>query len=175
MSKSNLLQIVKSKIFGNYAPPTISSELNHRLLLGFRIIGIYKNYTKDNGSEFLGEFEKYPQERGIQHYSTYPRSPKTNVEVERFIQTTETELWVIEWTEPIVEEMNRKLLNWIRIYNFIRPYCSLNYKTPAEKFEDYIRSHQCVHHVLNSNKHLTPEKKHLYYSPSSECRLSSAG
>ncbi len=33
----------------------------------------------DNGSEFLGEFDKYLNEIGIEHYFSYPRSPKTNL------------------------------------------------------------------------------------------------
>ncbi|GAB6077227.1 hypothetical protein JCM12825_21050 [Desulfurobacterium crinifex] len=67
------------------------------------------------------------------------------------IQTTESELWMIEGTKPTTEEMNKKLFEYLKVYNFLRPHQSLNYKTPAEKFEDYIRSHQGVHHVLNSN------------------------
>ncbi|ADY73016.1 Integrase catalytic region [Desulfurobacterium thermolithotrophum DSM 11699] len=129
----------------------------------------------DNGSEFLGELDEYLKRKGIEHYFSYPKSPKTNAHVERFIQTTESELWMIEGTEPTVDEMNKKLFEYLKIYNFLRPHHSLNYKTPAEKFEDYIRSHQGVHHVLNSNRYLTLKNNFLYYSPSSKCRLSSAG
>ena len=109
----------------------------------------------DNGSEFLGELDEYLKKRGIDHYFSYPKSPKTNAHVERFIQTTESELWMIEGTEPTTEEMNKKLFEYLKVYNFLRPHQSLNYKTPAEKFEDYIRNHQGVHHVLNLNISLT--------------------
>ncbi|SNR66528.1 IS481 family transposase [Desulfurobacterium atlanticum] len=108
----------------------------------------------DNGSEFLGEFDEYLKKREIEHYFSYPRSPKTNAHVERFIQTTESELWMIEGTEPTIDEMNKKLLEYLMVYNFLRPHQYLNYKTPDEKFEDYIRSYQGVHHVLNLNKSL---------------------
>ena len=111
----------------------------------------------DNGSEFLGELDEYLKKRGIEHYFSYPKSPKTNAHVERFIQTTESELWMIEGTEPTTDEMNKKLFEYLKVYNFLRPHQSLNYKTPAEKFEDYIRSHQGVHHVLNSNNRLKLE------------------
>ena len=109
----------------------------------------------DNGSEFLGELDEYLKEKKIKHYFSYPRSPKTNAHVERFIQTIENELWMIEGTEPTVEEMNEKLFEYLKIYNFLRPHQSLKYKTPAEKFEEYIRGRQGVHHVVNSNTSLT--------------------
>ncbi len=32
----------------------------------------------DNGSEFLGEFDRYLKEEGIRHYFNYPRFPKGN-------------------------------------------------------------------------------------------------
>ncbi|SMO51966.1 Integrase core domain-containing protein, partial [Balnearium lithotrophicum] len=105
----------------------------------------------DNGSEFIGELEDYLKERGIEHYFSYPRSPKTNAHVERFIQTVEKELWMIEGTEPKIDEMNRKLFRYLNFYNFVRPHQSLGYKTPVEKFEEYIKKLQGVHHVLNEN------------------------
>ena len=37
----------------------------------------------DNGSEFLGVFDKYLKERGIEHKFTYPRCPKINGYIER--------------------------------------------------------------------------------------------
>ncbi|SMO68277.1 Integrase core domain-containing protein, partial [Balnearium lithotrophicum] len=83
------------------------------------------------------------------------RSPKTNAHVERFIQTVEKELWMIEGTEPTVDEMNRKLFRYLSFYNFVRPHQGLGYKTPVEKFEEYIKKLQGVHHVLNENKALT--------------------
>jgi transposase InsO family protein len=109
----------------------------------------------DNGGEFLGELDEYLEKKNIEHYFSYPKSPKTNAHVERFIQTIESELWMVEGTEPTLDEMNEKLLKYLKVYNFIRPHQTLNFKTPAEKFEDYIRSCQCVHHVLNSNIILT--------------------
>ena len=63
----------------------------------------------------------------------------------------ENELWMIEGTEPTVGEMNEKLFEYLKIYNFLRPHQSLKYKTSAEKFEEYIRGRQGVCHVLNSN------------------------
>jgi len=41
----------------------------------------------------MGEFDKYLKEIGIEHYYSYPRTPKTNSNVERVIRTIEEELW----------------------------------------------------------------------------------
>ena len=119
----------------------------------------------DNGGEFLGELEEYLKDRGIEHYFSYPRSPKTNAHVERFIQTVEKELWMIEGTEPTVEEMNEKLFRYLKIYNSLRPHKSLNYKTPVEKFKEFVKKNfQGVHHVVNSNRPLTFVVKVIDYS-----------
>ncbi|SMO49505.1 Integrase core domain-containing protein, partial [Balnearium lithotrophicum] len=91
------------------------------------------------------------------------RSPKTNAHVERFIQTVEKELWMIEGTEPTVDEMNRKLFRYLSFYNFVRPHQGLGYKTPVEKFEEYIKKLQGVHHVLNENTPLTRFVGSLYF------------
>ncbi|SMO79047.1 hypothetical protein SAMN06269117_13314, partial [Balnearium lithotrophicum] len=38
------------------------------------------------------------------------------------------------------------------------PHQGLGYKTPVEKFEEYIKKLQGVHHVLNENNHLTLQR-----------------
>lgn len=91
-----------------------------------------KRVQTDNGSEFLGEFNKYLTDIGVEHYFSYPRSPKTNGVVERLIRTIEEELWLIEGLDYTLEEMNKKLRKYVRKYNFIRPHHSLGYKRPAD-------------------------------------------
>ena len=39
---------------------------------------------------------------------------------------------MIEGTEHTIDELNRKLRRYLRIYNFIRPHYALGLKTPAE-------------------------------------------
>ncbi len=68
-----------------------------------------KKIQTDNGSEFLGEFHKYLEDIGIEHYYSYPRSPKTNAYVERLIRTIEEELCVIEGLDYSIEELNKRL------------------------------------------------------------------
>ena len=86
----------------------------------------------DNGSEFMGEFDKYLQEIGIEHYYSYPRTPKTNGNVERVIRTIEEELWFIEGIDYTIDHLNSLLKKYIEKYNFVRPHYSLGYRTPAE-------------------------------------------
>jgi transposase InsO family protein len=93
--------------------------------------GISKIQT-DNGTEFMGEFEGYLREIGIEHYYSYPRTPKTNANVERVIRTIEEELWFIEGTEYPIDYLNNLLRKYIEKYNFVRPHYALGYMTPAE-------------------------------------------
>jgi len=45
----------------------------------------------DNGSEFLGEFDKYLKEKGIKQNFIYPRCPRINGYVERANRTLQDE------------------------------------------------------------------------------------
>ena len=71
--------------------------------------------------------------KGIQHYFSYLNSPKTNLNVERLIRSIEEELRLIEGTEYTIDELNKKLRRYLRIYNFIRPHYALGLRTPADK------------------------------------------
>jgi Transposase and inactivated derivatives len=70
----------------------------------------------DNGSEFMGEFDKYLEEIGIEHYYSYPRTPKTNGNVERVIRTIEEELWFIEGIDYTIDHLNSLLEKYIEKY-----------------------------------------------------------
>jgi len=67
----------------------------------------------------LGEFDKYLQEIGIEHYYSYPRTPKAykyatvygNVEI--VIRTIEEELWFIEGIDYIIDHLNSLLEKYI--------------------------------------------------------------
>ncbi|GAB6078483.1 integrase core domain-containing protein [Hydrogenobaculum acidophilum] len=86
----------------------------------------------------MGEFDKYLNEIGIEHYYSYPRTPtsmprnKTNGNVERVIRTIEEELWFIEGVDYPIDHLNNLLRKYIDKYNFIRPHWALDYRTPGE-------------------------------------------
>ena len=125
---------VKSRLLYSEIYPTKSSRNARKFLenaLKFFEFDI-KAVQTDNGSEFLGEFHKYLEKKGIEHYFSYPNSPKTNAIVERVIRTIDEELWLYEGTEHEIDILNEKLRKYIRIYNFKRPHKALNNKRPAD-------------------------------------------
>ena len=52
--------------------------------------------------------------------------------LERVIRTIEEELWFIEGIDYTIDHLNSLLEKYIEKYNFVRPHCSLGYRTPAE-------------------------------------------
>lgn len=89
----------------------------------------------DNGSEFLLYFHRECLRRNIVHYFSHPRTPKDNALVERFIQTTQSELWLFDQTLiPEINYLNQRISVWIGRYNTYRPHQSLNYLTPMEYY-----------------------------------------
>lgn len=88
----------------------------------------------DNGSEFLGLFDKELELRGIQHVFSSPRSPKQNPFVERVIQTVIKEVYEYDGLEATRERQQEVLDNYVTVYNEIRPHHSLGLKTPMEQY-----------------------------------------
>jgi transposase InsO family protein len=86
----------------------------------------------DNGSEFACHFETTLNEHGIEHFHTYPRSPKQNAEIERFNRT----LWeaFARYRRPLLAHdlpaFNRELMDWLLWYNTRRPHWSLGLVSP---------------------------------------------
>lgn len=90
-----------------------------------------KAIQTDNGSEFLGEFEKYLEEQGIPHNFIYPRSPKINSIVERFNRTIQEEF--IQRNDHLgidTEKFNTDLLKYLSWYNQKRPHHTLGLVSP---------------------------------------------
>ena len=85
----------------------------------------------DNGSEFMGEFDKYLNQRTITHYFTYPHTPKSNGYVERFNRTIQEEF--VEYNLHLIDniqEFNTKLCEYLIFYNSIRPHHGIKLYTP---------------------------------------------
>lgn len=92
----------------------------------------------DNGSEFLGDFHEYLEDKGINHLFTYPRSPRVNGAIERFNRTVQEECvercdWQINPLKG--DEALTHYLDW---YNTTRPHAALNYLAPLKYAEQYI-------------------------------------
>lgn len=90
----------------------------------------------DNGSEYLLHFHVECQKQGVRHYFSHPQTPKDNALAERFIQTTEYELWLFDCDLTAdLAYINHRLTGWIGRYNTYRPHQSLNYLTPMEYYQ----------------------------------------
>lgn len=86
----------------------------------------------DNGSEFADHFESFCDDEGIVHFSTYPRSPKMNAEVERFNRTL-SEAFIQKYRHLLAYDLpafNRALMDWLIWYNTRRPHWSIGLISP---------------------------------------------
>lgn len=95
----------------------------------------------DNGSEFLGELDKELQKRNIKHAFSTPRCPRQNPFVERVIRTVIDEVYYFEGLTITMEKQQKRLDEFVYIYNEERPHRTLNLLTPKEKYNILIREH----------------------------------
>ena len=99
----------------------------------------------DNGSEFLGAFHVFLEERRILHQFIYPRSPRINGVVERFNRTVQEEF--IERSEEIFYNeilFRKKLKDYIFWYNTKRPHHSLKLQTPVAYLKQLTSFPECM-------------------------------
>jgi len=89
----------------------------------------------DGGSEFQDAFERECQRRGIKLFVLPPRSPKLNGHVERAQRTHTEEFYEVTEADFEIQQLNRALLGWEKVYNTIRPHQALGYLTPLEFLE----------------------------------------
>lgn len=96
----------------------------------------------DGGSEFKRHFEQACQTRNIRLFVIPPRSPKLQGYVERSNRTHREEFYEVEDVETRLEDHNRQLEEWNRIYNTVRPHQSLKYRTPQEFYLQWLKEHK---------------------------------
>ena len=87
----------------------------------------------DNGSEFLGDFDKELQKHKIPHYFSYPRCPKINSFIERYNRTIKEE-FVRQNFDAMhdIDLFKMRLAEYLIFYNCIRPHKSLGKKAPVQ-------------------------------------------
>jgi transposase InsO family protein len=100
----------------------------------------------DGGSEFKKHFEEACHMRRIRLFVTPPRSPKLQGYVERSNRTHREEFYEVEDIETKIEDHNRQLEEWHRVYNYVRPHQSLKYLTPAQFYERWLKEHKSKRH-----------------------------
>lgn len=90
----------------------------------------------DNGSEFLKLADQKMQERGIVHFFTYPRCPKSNAFIERFNRTIQDEFTNNHEQTMFADTnaFNHQLMDYLLFYNTQRIHSRIAGKVPM----DYI-------------------------------------
>jgi len=85
----------------------------------------------DNGHEFQALFHWHVEDQGIRHVYIKPRSPQLNGKVERSHRSDKEEFYqLLTYTDDV--DLNKKLAEWERFYNFGRPHGAFDGKTPYE-------------------------------------------
>lgn len=126
LTKQRVLRVYSSQIAKN-GRNFINACLKE---LAFKI----KNIQTDNGSEFMGEFDRYLKQLNIPHYFTYPRHPKQNSYVENSHGSDEREFYQQGNISSVLKDMQSRIINWQNIWNSTRPHQALNYLTPNQYY-----------------------------------------
>ncbi len=98
-----------------------------------------KSIQVDGGSEFMKEFEKACESKGIELYVLPPRSPKLKGCVERCNRTLRYEFYRLYKGSASVADIDEALQEYMNIYNTERPHEGLNMVTPMAYY-DSIKS-----------------------------------
>ena len=85
----------------------------------------------DRGHEFQAQFHWHVEDKGIRHVYIKPRTPQLNGKVERSHRSDQEEFYQLLTYKDDVD-LNKKLEEWERFYNFDRPHGAFNGKTPYE-------------------------------------------
>lgn len=109
-----------------FAATPFLETLLHRMPFPIRALQV------DGGSEFAADFELACQQRALARFVLPPRSPKLNGAVERANRTHTEEFYQVHNCSLEMNQLNRELRQWERIYNTVRPHQSLGYLTPHQ-------------------------------------------
>lgn len=91
----------------------------------------------DRGHEFQALFHWHVEDKGIRHVYIKPRSPQLNGKVERSHRSDGEEFYqLLTYTDDV--DLNRKLAQWERFYNYDRPHGAFDGKTPYEALRSML-------------------------------------
>lgn len=91
----------------------------------------------DNGHEFQAKFHWHVEDKGIRHAYIKPRSPQLNGKVERSHRSDQQQFYQLLTYKDDVD-LEAKLDEWERFYNFARPHGAFNGKTPYEALRERL-------------------------------------
>lgn len=101
--------------------------------LPFRI----QQIRTDRGHEFQAKFHWHVEDLGIRHVYIKPRSPQLNGKVERSHRSDQEEFYQLLTYKDDVD-LEEKLTEWERFYNFARPHGAHQGKTPYEILKEKL-------------------------------------
>jgi len=91
----------------------------------------------DRGHEFQALFHWHVEDKGMRHVYIKPRTPQLNGKVERSHRTDQEEFYqLLTYTDDV--DLNKKLVEWEKFYNFCRPHTAFSGKTPYEALRNML-------------------------------------
>jgi len=119
----------------------------HQTLFPARV----QHVLSDNGKEFALYFHKALTDQRIEHWHTFPRTPKMNAHCERFNRTVQEEFLDVheELLFYDLPQFNLRLLSWLAWFNSERPHHALQLLTPLDILARH-RGPQCRMHWPNA-------------------------
>jgi transposase InsO family protein len=91
----------------------------------------------DNGHEFQAKFHWHVEDQGIRHAYIKRGTPQLNGKVERSHRSDQQEFYQLLSYKGDVD-LEAKLQEWERFYNFARPHGAFNGKTPYEALREKL-------------------------------------
>ena len=92
----------------------------------------------DNGHEFQAKFHWHVKDLGIRHAYIKRGTPQLNGKVERSHRSDQQEFYqLLSYTDDV--DLEAKLDEWERSYNFARPHGTHNGQPPYETFRDKLQ------------------------------------
>lgn len=92
----------------------------------------------DRGHEWQAQFHWHVEDKGIRHVYIKPRSPQLNGKVERSHRSDQEEFYqLLTYTDDV--DLNKKLVQWERFYNFSRPHGAHGGNTPYEALRSMLK------------------------------------
>ena len=100
--------------------------------------------VSDNGCQPTSlSYMKACSDLGIKQIFTSWSNPKGNADTERVIRTLKEDLvWPYDWEHPF--HFQRALAKWVDNYNHDFPHQALNYQTPCEYYQEYVKNKEKI-------------------------------
>jgi len=139
-TKEILSVCVEKKHTAKEIEDALYQALASRNLKEFPLDEIY--IISDNGKEIIKAM-KALKHVGIKHYRITPKSPWENGDIESFFSSLEREL-IQRFEIEDFGQMRKLIYEYVEFYNNRRIHGGIGYKTPVEKYMEYINSTEKV-------------------------------